>query len=122
MPLLHLVPEPQKRGLVSAKLTSVAGHELNHALVALAQGTPIVSLSVIPEGRSLGRTILGGIVDMETMKVIAAAGGVHTHEGYARGYGSDKGKVDLISISMAGILGNLQGVGQKRFYPNTQKT
>lgn len=95
MPLPY-VPEASKR-FPSPGLTSVAGHELNHTLVALAHGAPIVSLSVIPEGNSLGRTILGGMVSMETMKVIAAGGGVETHDGHARGYGSDKYKVDILN-------------------------
>lgn len=102
MPLLHIVPERHIRGVPSPELVSVAGHELNHALVALAYGVPIVSLSVKPEGNSLGRTILGGIVDMETMKVISAGGGVHTHQGHAEGYGSDKYKVDFLYHSNGG--------------------
>lgn len=92
---LSFVPEASKR-FPSPELTSVAGHELNHALVALAHGAPVVSLSVIPQGNSLGRTILGGTVSMETMKVIAAGGGVETHDGCAEGFGSDKYKVDVL--------------------------
>lgn len=93
---LSFVPEPQKRGFPSSELTSVAGHELNHALVALAHGVSIISLSVVREGNSLGRTILGGIVSMETAKIIAAGGGVETHDGCAEGYGSDRYKVDVL--------------------------
>ena len=44
---LSFVPEAKNR-LISSELVSVAGHELNHALVALAQGSPIVSISVEP--------------------------------------------------------------------------
>ena len=93
---LSFVPEAGKR-FSSPELTSVAGHELNHALVALACGAPVVSLSVMSDGNSLGRTILGGLVSMETIKVIAAGGGVETHEGHAEGYGSDKYKVDVLN-------------------------
>lgn len=96
MPLLSLVPEPQKRSLPSPELVSVAGHELNHALVALTHGAPVISISVIPEGNSLGRTVLGGLVSLETMKVIAAGGGVETHEGHSEGFGSDKYRVDVL--------------------------
>ena len=92
---LSFVPEAKNR-ITSPDIVSVASHELNHALVALAHGIPIESISVIPSGNILGRTTLGGIVSLETMKVIAAGGGVHTHDGHAEGYGSDKYKVDVL--------------------------
>ncbi|MBI2028510.1 MAG: hypothetical protein HYT07_02760 [Candidatus Levybacteria bacterium] len=95
MPLSDIVPEPERRSSPPGLIT-VAGHELNHALVALAHGIPIVSLSVMPKGDSLGRTVIGGWVSTETMKVIAAGGGVETHDGSAEGFGSDKYKVDVM--------------------------
>lgn len=92
---LSFVPESEKR-FVSPELTGVAGHELNHALVALSHGAPIMSISVIPSGNSLGRTVIGGLVSNEVMKLIAAGGGCDTHEGSASGFGSDKYKVDVM--------------------------
>lgn len=86
---LSFVPEAEKR-FPTPELVSVAGHELNHALVALSLGVPIVSLSVMPEGDSLGRTVIGGLISPETLKIIAGGGGVETHDGCAMGYGSDK--------------------------------
>ncbi len=44
---LSFVPEAERRS-PSTEKTRVAGHELNHALVAIGLGVPIVSLSVIP--------------------------------------------------------------------------
>ncbi len=44
----------------------------------------------------MGRTIIGGLVSQETMKIIAGGGGVATHDGCAMGYGSDKYKVNVM--------------------------
>lgn len=98
---LSFVPE-NRSGLVSQESISVASHELNHALVALAYGVSIESISVIPSGDSLGRTTISGLVSLEKMKVIAAGGGVDTHEGRARGFGSDKYKVDMMHYCHGG--------------------
>lgn len=92
---LSFVPEAGKR-FVSSELESVAGHELNHALVAMANGAYVISISLEPKGDSLARTTLGGLVSIETMKIIAGAGGVGIHDGCAEGYGSDKFKVDVL--------------------------
>lgn len=61
------------------------------------------SISVIPEGSSLGRTTLAGIVSYEKLKIVAAGGGVATHEGCAEGYGSDKFKVDFLHHHFGGL-------------------
>jgi hypothetical protein len=99
---LFFVPE-NRSGLVSPELMGVASHELNHALVALAYGVPIESISVIPTGDSLGRTTIGGLVSLEKLKVIAAGGGVETHDGCAaHGYGNDKYKVDMMHYHHGG--------------------
>lgn len=92
---LSFVPEAGKR-FTSPELESIAGHELNHALVAIANGVTVINISLEPMGNSLARTTLGGMVSMETMKVIAAGGGVETHDGCAHGFGSDKSKVDIL--------------------------
>lgn len=92
LPLSYI---PEKRG-VSPYSVGIASHELNHALAAFEYGAPVVSISVVPSGDSLGRTILGGICSMDTMKIVAAAGGVGTHDGHAEGFGSDKYKVDVM--------------------------
>lgn len=98
---LSFVPE-NRSGLISRESISVASHELNHVLVALEYGVPIESISVMPTGDSLGRTTLSGLVSLEKMKVIAAGGGVDTHEGCARGFGSDKYKVDMMHYHYGG--------------------
>lgn len=90
---LSFVPEPRNR-ITSSDLVSVASHELNHALIAWACRVAIDSISVIPSGNILGRTTLAGSVSMETLKLIAAGGGVHTHDGAAEGFGSDQFKVE----------------------------
>ncbi len=82
--------------LPSPELVSVAEHELNHALVAMLNGAYVIDLSVVPDGDSLGRTTVGGLISHELAKIISAAGGVDTPSGFARGFGSDKFKVDVI--------------------------
>lgn len=81
------VPRPESR-YSSEQARHTAGHELNHALIAIDHGIMPFSLSVIPEGNSLGRTIFSGDIDTETFKIIAAGGSVDTPFGRASGFGS----------------------------------
>lgn len=100
MPLSYV---PERRTGISSDLLNTAGHELNHALVAIACGASVVSVSVRREGDSLGRTMFAGSVSTDTMKVIAAAGSVAAHDGCAHGFGSDMHHVDLLSHFHGGI-------------------
>lgn len=94
IPLLTKVPLSHERPQLSSELFNTAGHELNHALVALSCGISVTSISVKPEGNSLGRTIFAGHISPETFKVIAAAGSVCAHDGCAWGFGHDLYQVD----------------------------
>lgn len=94
---LPFVPMPEKRRNLSPHLIDVAAHELNHVLAAHATDTTVVSVSVIPEGKSLGRTILACPKSPQAAQIIAAAGCVPTHDGTAQGYGSDLFQVSLIA-------------------------
>lgn len=102
MPLAQ-VPEPKNRVYLSSELLNTSGHELNHAIVALESGVPVISISVISDGNSLGRTAFSGLLSPDTMKIIAAAGSVTTHDGCAYGYGSDLSKVDMLGHFYGGI-------------------
>lgn len=99
-PLPHL---QERMPSFSPDLLNTAGHELNHALVAIAFGEKIISVSVRREGYSLGRTMFAGSVSPDAMKAIAAAGSVATHDGCSHGYGSDMYHVDLLSHLHGGI-------------------
>lgn len=94
---------PERRPSFSPDLLNTAGHELNHALVAIAFGEKVISVSIRREGYSLGRTMFAGSVSSDAMKVIAAAGSVATHDGCSHGYGSDMYHVDLLSRLHGGI-------------------
>ncbi len=85
-----------------AGVKHVAGHELNHALVAYRLGVPVSGISVIPEGNTLGRTMLAN-ASLGDMQIVAAAGSVHAHDGRAMGYGSDMQKVVMIGRHFGGI-------------------
>ena len=98
---LSFVPEAGKR-LVSPERKGIAGHELNHALVAIGNGVSVINISLAPMGDSLARTMLGGWVSIGAISDIAAAGGVGTHDGCARGYGSDKFRVDYSHVFEGG--------------------
>lgn len=102
MPLAQ-VPEPKNRLHLSSELLNTSGHELNHAIVALESGVPVISVSVIPDGNSLGRTAFSGLLSPDIIKIIAAAGSVATHDGCAHGYGSDLSKVDMLGHFYGGI-------------------
>jgi len=101
--LYKQVPSPEKRRGISTERIKTAGHEFNHAIVALALGVPILSLSVIPDGDSQGRTTFAGHIPAKTMQLIAAAGKVATCDGHAHGYGSDMSKVALLSRYFNGM-------------------
>lgn len=100
MPLSQI---PEVRPSISSDLLNTAGHELNHALVAIACGASVVSISVRREGDSLGRTMFAGSVSPDTMKVIAAAGSVAACDGCASGYGSDIHHARLLTHFYGGI-------------------
>lgn len=100
---LSFVPMPHRRGEVSSDALHTAGHELNHAIVARELGLPIVGISVVPSGDSLGRTVLGGLCSIDSIKIVAAAGSLATHDGSAHGYGSDMHKVDMLAHHYGGI-------------------
>lgn len=102
MPLAR-VPEPKNRAHLSSELLNTSGHELNHAIVALESGVSVISISVIPDGNSLGRTAFSGLLSPDTMKIIAAAGSVATHDGCSYGDGSDLFKVDMLGHFYGGI-------------------
>lgn len=102
MPLKQ-VPEPKNRLHLDSELLNTAGHELNHAIAAMELGLPLISISVIPDRNSLGRTVFSGLLSSDTMKVIASAGAVSTHDGCAHGYGSDMFKVDMLNHFYGGI-------------------
>ena len=55
------MPEPENRLHLSSELLNTAGHELNHAITAMELGVPVISISVIPNGNSLGRTAFSGL-------------------------------------------------------------
>lgn len=81
------IPKPENR-FSHERAKHTAGHELNHALIAMDHGIMPLSLSVIPEGNSLGRTVFAGEIGTETFKVIAGGGCVDTAFGKASGFGS----------------------------------
>ncbi len=95
LPFSH-IPLPHERQ-INAHDVGVAAHELRHALVAENKRVPILSISIIPDSTSLGRTILAGDVGLEDLKDIAAGGAVSTHLGAAEGYGSDLFKAELLA-------------------------
>lgn len=82
------IPSPEQRFFTETAMHT-AGHELNHALVALDHGIMPVALSIVPDGPSLGRTIFTGKIDTETFQIIAAGGAVTTAYGSASGFGSE---------------------------------
>lgn len=97
IPLFHVVPLPGERGEIRGELLNTAGHELNHFLVAYSLGVQVKSLSVRPEGNSLGRTEFGGIISPDLFKIIAAAGSVAPVSGQeARGFGHDFMQIRLL--------------------------
>mgnify|MGYP001595361064 FL=1 len=102
MPLAQ-VTEPKNRLRLSSELLNTAGHELNHAIAAMESGVPVISISVIPDGNSLGRTAFSGLLSPDTMKIIAAAGSVATHDGCAHGYGSDLLKAHILNHFYGGM-------------------
>lgn len=97
------LPSKRERGFIDYSKVEVAGHELNHALVALGMGITPHFLSVRPEGDSLGRTIFLGEIDAHSFQVIASAGAIHTPDGHAHGYGSDMSKVRIIRDLYGGM-------------------
>lgn len=105
-PLSHV---PLERKGVNEHQKHVAGHELNHALTAYGLGVPVISISVIPEGDSLGRNIFGGGINPRDFQIIATAGSIATHDGTAKGFGSDLHTAHLIEHYYDGI-----GVDQAR--------
>lgn len=97
IPLIDMIPLPEKRGTVKGELLNTAGHELNHFLVAYSLGVQVKSLSVRPEGNSLGRTEFDGIISPDLFKIIAAAGSVAPVSGQeARGFGHDFMQIRLL--------------------------
>lgn len=104
LPLWDMVPLPEKRGVFSDDLMNTSGHELNHALVAMSiSGAHVVSVSVIRDGNSLGRTVFAGSLSADAIKIIAAAGSVATHDGRARGFGGDMHTINVLSQHYGGL-------------------
>ena len=97
IPLLQEIPLAKDRPKAKPELLNTAGHELNHALAAIASGISVLDLSVIPTNDSLGRTMFAGHIPVEKLQVIAAAGKVATHDGCAHGHESDMLKVHILS-------------------------
>ena len=60
IPLLQEIPLAKDRPKAKPELLNTAGHELNHALAAIASGISVLDLSVIPTNDSLGRTMFAG--------------------------------------------------------------
>lgn len=83
----HGIPAPHERQY-SEQSIETANHELNHALVALDYGILPISISVVPDQNSLGRTIFAGDIPDSIFIKIAAGGAVETVFGQARGYGN----------------------------------
>lgn len=84
----------------NASLMNTIGHELNHLMVAYKLGVPLdkTTLTAVPKGDILGQVTLPDHVDYATLQIIATAGSVPTHDGSARGYGSDIYKAQLIEM------------------------
>ena len=96
---LNNLPSPEMRSTrIQKERIHVAGHELNHALTAHFLGVPVLSISVIPEGNTLGKTIVGGALNPAKTRAIFAAGSVETHDGTANGYGYDVSIVNRIDL------------------------
>ena len=87
----------------SAELLNTAGHELNHALVAMAMGAKVVGISVEPRGNILGVTTYAGELEPHQIRMIAAAGSVAAHDGHASGFGSDMQKEELLGNYFGGL-------------------
>ena len=81
-------------------LLNTIGHELNHLITAYKLGVPLeaTTLTAVPKGDILGQVTLPDYIDYGTLQVIAMAGSVPTHDGNARGFGSDVYKAKLIEI------------------------
>lgn len=62
-------------------------------------GVPVIGVSVIPEGNSLGRTMFAGSINTTAFQVIAAGGACETPFGHAEGYGSDMAQVYGLSFA-----------------------
>lgn len=90
-------------GAVSSETVHTAGHELNHALVAFLLGVTIEEITVIPEGNILGKTVFSGSVSDYEMQLIAVSGSIHTHDGTAKGFGSDMFRVHMINRFRNGV-------------------
>jgi hypothetical protein len=96
------------------QILNTAGHEFNHAVVATLLGAKVASISVEPQGFSLGRTVFAGYVSPDQFKIIAAAGAVDTSHGKARGYSLDMMFIPdsfrtLAVQKAAGILAGIPG-------------
>ncbi|OGH19387.1 MAG: hypothetical protein A3F31_03280 [Candidatus Levybacteria bacterium RIFCSPHIGHO2_12_FULL_38_12] len=88
--LLPFIPGPEgRRKHISERLVHTAGHELNHALVAMDNGVTVAGITVVRRGNVLGSTSVVGDVFSDTFRAIAAGGSIATHDGNAFGYGSD---------------------------------
>ncbi len=91
-------PDPGK------KMTAI--HELQHAVVGLANGNDLVAMSVNPEGATLGWTLFKGEVDPAT----AAAGSVDTVFGPASGFGGDLATVTYLGSSISSAQTEAQAI------------
>lgn len=77
---------PEKRQF-SEQMIETANHELHHAIIALDYGVLPLSISVIPDEFSLGRTEFAGRIAPDVLTIIAAGGAIDTVFGKAQGYG-----------------------------------
>lgn len=101
-PMGRALEFPTERGSLAEDYLNTSAHESHHALVAKAMGINS-SVSLTPEGMSLGRTSFNGNIPMNKFKIIAAAGAVNTvGAGHARGFGHD-----LYQVSVANYFDSM---------------
>ncbi len=90
-PSLPHIPVFERQRSISKERLSVARHEANHIFAAFLVGGEVHSVSVKPEGNSLGRTQVSA--SLEAFQIIAAAGTVGPG---AAGYGGDLSQIARI--------------------------
>lgn len=111
-PMGDILDLPEKRGTLNKEILNTSHHELQHALVALANGVGVSEISVQREGNSLGRTKFEGLISLGKFKIIAAAGSINPSDnraGTASGYGHDFYQIAVANL-MEGYDSNNTGI------------
>lgn len=99
VPLSAFIPPPSERGYFPGNYLNTAGHELNHALVAMALNEKVIGISLKQKGNILGQTFFTGLINLGHSQTIAAAGTVSPLVGgSASGFGSDLFQIDMIDV------------------------